>query len=144
MNSACRIRCISIATTWVCRAKYETALETIAAAEDLPLHLAHLQFYGYGNEGKLGFSSAAPKVAEAVNAAKTVTIDVGQAMFGQTVTISSDVLRQFSARGQAQPKKYVIIDGDANGGGVMPYNYKSGSFANSVQFAVGSGAVLVD
>ena len=116
---------------------YETALATIAAAEDLPLHLAHLQFYGYGKEGKLGFSSAAPKLAEAVNAAKNVTVDVGQAMFGQTVTISSDVLRQFSARGQASPKKYVIIDGDANGGGIMPYNYRHGSFANAVQFAVG-------
>ena len=57
--------------------------ETIAAAEDLPLHLAHLQFYAYGEEGPQGFSSAAPKLAEAVNAAKTVTIDVGQAMFGR-------------------------------------------------------------
>ena len=116
---------------------FKTALETIAAAEDLPLHLAHLQFYGYGGEGKQGFSSAAPKLAEAVNAAKNVTVDVGQAMFGQTVTISSDVLRQFSARGQASPKKYAIVDGDANGGGVMPYNYKAGSFANAVQFVVG-------
>jgi formylmethanofuran dehydrogenase subunit A len=116
---------------------YQTALETIAAAEDLPLHLAHLQFYGYGAEGKQGFSSAAPKLADAVNAAKNVTVDVGQAMFGQTVTISSDVLRQFSARGQARPNKYVIIDGDANGGGVMPYNYRAGSFPNAVQFAVG-------
>lgn len=116
---------------------YETALATIAAAEDLPLHLAHLQFYGYGREGKLGFSSAAPKLAEAVNAAKNVTIDVGQAMFGQTVTISSDVLRQFSARGQANPKKYVIIDGDASGGGIMPFNYRQGVVANAVQFAVG-------
>lgn len=116
---------------------FQTALDTIAAAEDLPLHLAHLQFYGYGAEGKLGFSSAAPKLAEAVNKARNVTIDVGQAMFGQTVTISSDVLRQFSARGQASPRKFVIIDGDANGGGIMPYNYKSGRFANAVQFAVG-------
>jgi formylmethanofuran dehydrogenase subunit A len=116
---------------------FQTALDTIAAAEDLPLHLAHLQFYGYGSEGKLGFSSAAPRLAEAVNGAKNVTIDVGQAMFGQTVTISSDVLRQFSARGQASPRKFVIIDGDANGGGIMPYNYKSGRFANAVQFAVG-------
>ena len=40
---------------------FETALMTIAAAEDLPLHLAHLQFYGYGKEGPLGFSSAAPQ-----------------------------------------------------------------------------------
>ena len=91
---------------------FETALTTIAAAEDLPLHLAHLQFYGYGKEGPQSFSSAAPQLAEAVNAAKNVSVDVGQVMFGQTVTISSDVLRQFSARGQARPKKYAIIDGD--------------------------------
>ena len=67
----------------------ETALATIAAAEGLPLHLAHLQFYGYGKEGERGFSSAAAPLAAAVNAAKSVTIDVGQVMFGQTVTISS-------------------------------------------------------
>ena len=46
----------------------ETALATIAAAEGLPLHLAHLQFYGYGTEGKRGFSSAAARLAEPVNA----------------------------------------------------------------------------
>jgi formylmethanofuran dehydrogenase subunit A len=116
---------------------FETALTTIAAAEDLPLHLAHLQFYGYGGEGAQKFSSAAPKLAEAVNAAKNVTIDVGQAMFGQTVTISSDVLRQFAARFQARPKKYVIFDGDSNGGGIVPYEYRAGSFHNAIQFAVG-------
>ena len=115
----------------------ETALATIAAAEDMPLHFAHLQFYGYGAEGPQGFSSAAPRLAEAVNATRNVTIDVGQVMFGQTATISSDVLRQFSARGQARPKKYVIIDGDSNGGGIVPYEYRAGSFHNAVQFAVG-------
>jgi formylmethanofuran dehydrogenase subunit A len=116
---------------------FDTALATMAAAEDLPLHLAHLQFYGYGKEGPQGFSSAAPQLAEAVNAAKNVTIDVGQVMFGQTVTISSDVLRQFSARGQARPKKYAIIDGDSNGAGIVPYEYRAGGFHNAVQFAVG-------
>src|SRR5262249_38796888 len=45
----------------------DTALATIAAAEGLPLHLAHLQFYGYGREGPRGFSSAAARLAEAVN-----------------------------------------------------------------------------
>jgi formylmethanofuran dehydrogenase subunit A len=116
---------------------FETAIATIAAAEDLPLHLAHLQFYGYGKEGPQGFSSAAPQLAEALKAAPNVTIDVGQAMFGQTVTISSDVLRQFMARGQAHPRKYAIIDGDSNGGGIVPYAYRAGSFSNAVQFAVG-------
>ncbi|HXZ18116.1 MAG TPA: formylmethanofuran dehydrogenase subunit A, partial [Roseiarcus sp.] len=116
---------------------FTTALATIAAAEDLPLHLAHLQFYGYGAEGKHGVSSGAPQLAEAVNATNNVTVDVGQAMFGQTVTISSDVIRQFAARGFAHPKKYAIIDGDANGGGIVPFEYKAGSFFNAMQFAVG-------
>ena len=115
----------------------ETALATIAAAEGLPLHLAHLQFYGYGKEGERGFSSAAPRLAEAVNETESVTIDVGQVMFGQTVTISSDVLRQFNARNQASPNKWVIFDGDANGGGIVPYRYRAGDFHNAVQWCVG-------
>ena len=115
----------------------ETALATIAAAEGLPLHLAHLQFYGYGKEGERGFSSAAAPLAEAVNAARSVTIDVGQVMFGQTVTISSDVLRQFNARNQARPNKWAIVDGDANGFGIVPYNYKRSDFYNAVQWAIG-------
>jgi formylmethanofuran dehydrogenase subunit A len=115
----------------------DTALTTIAAAEELPLHLAHLQFYGYGKEGEHGFSSAAAPLAEAVNAARSVTIDVGQVMFGQTVTISSDVLRQFNARNRARPRKWVIFDGDANGVGLVPYNYRRNDFYNAVQWAVG-------
>jgi formylmethanofuran dehydrogenase subunit A len=115
----------------------ETALATIAAAEGLPLHLAHLQFYGYGREGERGFSSAAARLAEAVNKSDSVTVDVGQVMFGQTVTISSDVLRQFNARKQARPRKWVIYDGDANGGGMVPYDYRASDFYNAVQWAVG-------
>jgi len=114
----------------------DTAAETISAAEGLPLHLAHLQFYSYGTEGKRKFSSAAARLAELVNGTPEVTIDIGQVMFGQTVTISSDVLRQFSARGTASPKKTVIHDGDGNGGGVVPYNYRN-NFYGSMQWAIG-------
>jgi len=116
---------------------FETALATIAAAEELPLHLAHLQFYGYGKEGDRKFSSAAPQLAEAVNTTANVTIDVGQVMFGQTVTISVDVLRQFNARTHARPKKWLILDGDANGAGIVPYDYRRRDFYNALQWAVG-------
>lgn len=116
----------------------ETALATIAAAGDLPLHLAHLQFYSYGAEGPKKFSSAAARLAEALNAAPAhVTGDVGQVMFGQTVTISSDVLRQFSARTVSHPRTWSIMEGDGNGGGIVPYHYRRTSFANVVQWAAG-------
>ncbi|MEO3998336.1 formylmethanofuran dehydrogenase subunit A [Mesorhizobium sp. CAU 1732] len=114
----------------------DTAAATITAAEGVPLHLAHLQFYGYGTEGKRRFSSAAARLAELVNAAPEVTIDIGQVMFGQTVTISSDVMRQFSARGSANPKKFVIYDGDGNGGGIVPYRYRP-DYYGTVQWAAG-------
>jgi formylmethanofuran dehydrogenase subunit A len=114
----------------------DTAAATIKAAEGVPLHLAHLQFYGYGKEGKRKFSSAAARLAELVNASPEVTIDVGQVMFGHTVTISSDVLRQFSARATAHPRKTVIFDGDGNGGGIVPYRYRP-DYYGTLQWAVG-------
>ena len=114
----------------------ETAAETIGATGGKPLHLAHLQFYGYGTEGKRKFSSEAARLAELVNSNPDVTIDIGQVMFGQTVTISADVTRQFSAMGHASPRKSVIIDGDGNGGGIVPYRYRH-DYHGSLQWAVG-------
>ncbi|TPJ60336.1 formylmethanofuran dehydrogenase subunit A [Mesorhizobium sp. B2-6-1] len=114
----------------------DTAAATVAAADGLPMHLAHLQFYGYGTEGKRRFSSAAARLAELVNTTPEVTIDIGQVMFGQTVTVSSDVMRQFSARGSAHPKKSVIHDGDGNGGGIVPYSYGK-DFYGTMQWAIG-------
>jgi formylmethanofuran dehydrogenase subunit A len=115
----------------------DTAIATIEAARGMPLHLAHVQFYSYGAEGRRGFSSAAARLADAVNAAKHVTVDVGQVMFGQTVTVSLDVLRQFNGSRNARPNKSVIFDGDANGGGIVPYDYRRADFYNAVQWACG-------
>jgi formylmethanofuran dehydrogenase subunit A len=114
-----------------------TAIETMEAAAGLPMHLAHLQFYGYGTEGKHKFSSASAYLAEAVSFHKNITIDVGQVMFGQTVTVSADVLRQYESRPSASPKKWIIWDGDGNGGGVLPYHYQAKSYYNALQWAVG-------
>jgi formylmethanofuran dehydrogenase subunit A len=115
----------------------DTVIATIEAAEGLPLHLAHIQFYAYGGEGERKFSSAAARLAECVNAHNNITVDVGQVMFGQTVTISSDVTRQFGGLSKASPRKWAIIDGDSNGGGIVPYNYRETDFHNAVQWAAG-------
>ena len=115
----------------------DTALATIDAAQGLPLHLAHVQFYAYGKEGKNAFSSAAAIFAEKVNANKNVSVDVGAVMFSDTVTISSDVLKQFNSLPGAIPKKGAIFDGDANGGGIVPYAYKISNYYNAIQWAAG-------
>ncbi|KQT69985.1 MULTISPECIES: formylmethanofuran dehydrogenase subunit A [unclassified Aureimonas] len=115
----------------------DSVVATMEAAEGLPLHFAHIQFYGYGAGGKRGFSSEGTRLAEIVNARPEVTVDIGQVMFGQTVTVSSDALRQFAGRATASPKKSVIVDGEGNGGGVVPIDYKAKSFYNALQWAIG-------
>ncbi len=115
----------------------ETAVATLEATQGLPIHFAHIQFYGYGDEGEKGFSSGAARLMEAVNKHKNATVDVGQVMFGQTITVSGDILRQFDGRRAASPKKWALNQGDGNGTGVVPYHYKSKSFVNAMQWAIG-------
>ncbi len=115
----------------------DTAVATMEAAEGVPIHFAHIQFYGYGTEGEKGLSSGAPRLVEALNAHPNVTVDVGQVLFGQTVTMSADVLRQFDGRKAASPGKWALYQGEGNGTGVVPYKYKSKSFVNAVQWAIG-------
>jgi formylmethanofuran dehydrogenase subunit A len=115
----------------------ETALETIDAAQGLPLHLAHAQFYAYGKEGKNGFSSAAARFAEKINNNKNITLDVGQVMFADTVTISTDVMKQLNSLPGGRPKKGAIFDGDSSGLGVVPYAYRVSDYYNTVQWAAG-------
>ena len=116
---------------------FVTAIETMEAANGLPLHLAHLQFYGYGSESKRQFSTASALLAEAIGFHKNITVDVGQVMFGQTVTISGDVMRQYASLSSARPKKTIIWDGDGTGGGIVPYRYSETSYYNALQWAIG-------
>ena len=116
----------------------KTTLDTIQAAEGLPMHLTHIQFNSYGDEGGRGLCSGAARVAEAINANPHITADVGQVLFGQTVTISGDVMRQFNARSVASPQKSVIADIECEGGGgVLPYKYQAKNFVNTLQWAIG-------
>lgn len=116
----------------------DTALATMEAAQGLPMHLAHIQFYAYGKEGARGFSSAAAKLLEGFKRHPNITMDVGQVMFGQTVTISGDVIAQYSRRGDASPNKWVMWDAECEGsGGVVPYRYRENSFVNTLQWAIG-------
>jgi formylmethanofuran dehydrogenase subunit A len=116
----------------------ESTLATIAALEGLPAHLTHVQFHAYGAEGPLKFSSAAARLAEAVNAHANVSIDVGQIMFGQTVTASADTMRQHANAALAQPRKWMGADIECDAGcGVVPLRYREQSHINALQWAIG-------
>ena len=116
----------------------ESTLETIAALEGLPAHLTHVQFHAYGAEGPKKFSSAALQLAEAVNANPQISIDVGQIMFGQTVTASGDTMRQHAQSGLASPRKWIGADTELDAGcGVLPFRYREQSYVNALQWAIG-------
>ena len=115
----------------------QTALRTIEAAEGLPMHLAHLQFYGYGDEGRRGFSSGSALLAQAIARNPNITVDVGQVMFGQTVTVSGDVIRQYNGRSTASPRKWATWESEDGAGGIVPFHYKETSYVNTLQWAIG-------
>jgi formylmethanofuran dehydrogenase subunit A len=116
----------------------QSTLDTIAALEGLPAHLTHIQFHAYGTEGPKKFSSAALQLAEAVNAHPNISIDVGQIMFGQTVTASGDTMRQHAQSGLADPRKWTGADIECEAGcGVVPFRYREQSYVNALQWVIG-------
>jgi formylmethanofuran dehydrogenase subunit A len=116
----------------------ETTLATIAALEGKRLHLAHVQFHAYGKEGPVGFSSAADRLVDALQANPLVTIDVGQVLFGQTVTLSGDLAHQAHHRNLAHPSKTILQRQELQGGcGILPFRYRHPSFVHGLQWTVG-------
>lgn len=117
---------------------YKSTLATIEAAEGCPIHLTHLQFHTYGTEGKRKFSSAAARIAQAVNEGNNVTVDVGQVMFKQTVTMSADTMSQHAQSHLAHPHKWMLMDMECEAGcGVTPFRYRDHNFVNALMWAIG-------
>ena len=116
---------------------YKTVIATINAMEGRPVHLTHLQFNSYGSSGKRKFNSQVPALADIINSNPNITIDVGQVVFGHTVTITADGPFEYHLHKLGGQKWY---NGDVeceDGCGVVPYDYKRKSFVNCVQWAIG-------
>ncbi len=117
---------------------FQTTLNTMAGVEGYPIHLTHIQFHSYGTEGDRKFSSAAASIAEAINKNKHVSADVGQILFGQTVTASGDNMAQHRNHAAGSPNKWVCMDIECDAGcGVVPFKYKDQNFVNALQWAIG-------
>ncbi|MEN9460484.1 MAG: hypothetical protein RIS84_504 [Pseudomonadota bacterium] len=116
-----------------------STLATLDALEGLPAHLTHLQFHSYEATGEYGFASGAARLAEKINQMPEISVDVGQVMFGQTVTLSADTPRQAAMQGFAHPKQpQFLCDAHGQAGcGIMPFRYKHHSFVHALQWAIG-------
>ena len=116
----------------------DTTLNTIQGVDGLPMHLTHIQFHSYGTEGDFKFSSGAAQIAEAINNNPNISADVGQVLFGQTVTASGDNMRQHFNHKFASPNKWVCMDIECDAGcGVVPFKYRDQNFVNALQWAIG-------
>ena len=145
-RSASRIRCICIATISALPATSRPRSPRSQPAGDLPLHLAHLQFYAYGTEGARGFSSAAAaSCGGASTRTQNITADVGQVMFGQTVTISSrrapPVQRAARRRIRGNPSSWTAT---ATAAASCRTGIARNNFFNAVQWAAGLELFLLD
>ncbi len=122
----------------------DTTLDSIQGVGGLPMHLTHIQFHSYGTEGDFKFSSGAAQIAEAINQNKNITADVGQILFGQTVTASGDTMRQYANHQHAKPNKWVCMDIECDAGcGVVPFKYRDQNFVNALQWAIGLEVFLL-
>ncbi len=116
----------------------DTTLATIRAMEGRRIHLTHVQFHAYGSEGKRGFSSGAAEIAELVNASPNVSLDVGQVMFGQTITASGDTMSQMRTSRYAHPRRWLLQDIECEAGcGVVPFRYRHRNFVHALQWVIG-------
>ena len=115
-----------------------STLATLDAVEGRRIHLTHAQYHCYGDQGPHGFSSEASKLADRVNRSNHVSIDVGQVLFGQTITLSADTMHQFANRKLASPRKQIFQDLECQAGcGLLPFRYKEGQYVHGLQWTIG-------
>ena len=88
--------------------------------------------------------AGAEQLSRYVNAHPNVTLDVGQVIFGQTVTISADEAAQFRNRVHANPKKFFLSDVECQAGcGVVPMLYSDKHYVHSLQWTIGLELLLL-
>ena len=118
---------------------WSTTLETMKSLEGHRGHLTHIQFHSYGGDpdDQSTFRSEVPKLAEYVNQHANLTIDVGQVMFGHTVSMTGDgPLGHYLHR--VIGGKWFSGDIEQEAGcGIVPIVYKEKSFVHALQWAVG-------
>ena len=118
---------------------WETTLGTMESLAGLRAHLTHIQFhsYGGGDESESSLCSKVTPLANFINEHPELSVDVGQVMFGPTMSMTGDgplgyYLQQIGA------DKWYSADAEIESGcGVSPIEYRDRNFVHSLQWAIG-------
>jgi formylmethanofuran dehydrogenase subunit A len=118
---------------------WRTLLETMRTLEGQPAHLAHVQFHSYtgGNLDAGSFGSGVAPLVDFFNDHDTLTLDVGQILFGETVAMTGDsAAAEHLAHATGMP--WASHDLHLSGGcGVLPIAYREKSLVHAWQWAIG-------
>ena len=118
---------------------WRTTLNTMDALEGRRAHLTHIQFHSYGGEpdDQAAFSSKVPELAAYVNSHPSLTVDVGQVLFGETTSMTGDGPLGYYLH-KVTGRKWTNADTEMEAGcGIVPITYKEKSFVNGLQWAIG-------
>ena len=118
---------------------WRSTLETMRTLDGLPAHLAHVQFHSYTG-GELDpdtFGSGVAPLVEHFNTHDSLTLDVGQVLFGDTVAMTGDSsAAEHLAHATGVP--WMSHDLHLEGGcGVLPIAYREKSLVHAWQWAIG-------
>ncbi len=118
---------------------WQTTLETMKLLDGLRSHLAHVQFHSYGGAGDHAenYSSHVEPLAEWVNAHPELSVDVGQVMFGKTMTMTADAPLGY-ALSQLTGNAWFSHDIEVETGcGISPIEYKNKVSVHAWQWTIG-------
>ena len=121
---------------------YTTTLETMDIPSDLndkrqTLYMTHIQYHSYGGSTWRTFRSESSAIAEAVNKRPHICVDMGQAMFGRTMTMTADGPMEFRLY-TLHHNKWTNSDVELEtGAGVIPVYYDRKNLVNSIMWAIG-------
>ena len=121
----------------------DTTLATLKTLDGLPFHLTHLQFHSYRKTKEGGAKSGSREIADFLNSHPQITFDVGQVVFGQTMTMTADSPMEHFLHNLTGNK---WINGDIEmetGSGVVPMRYRSSVLINAIQWCTGLELMLL-
>ncbi|MEM8678505.1 MAG: formylmethanofuran dehydrogenase subunit A [Planctomycetota bacterium] len=118
---------------------WQTTLATMQALEGHRGHFAHIQFHSYdgGDADESTFGSKVAPLVDYFNEHPNISVDVGQVLFGETVSMTADGAASHylsRLRGRKWQAKHLELE---SGCGITPITYRRRNVVNAWQWTIG-------